>query len=157
MYPHSCVTVGNLHRSFWKDLHCVCKMSQRMFALLIIMPGCLRRCIPLFHNALLKLVWGLRILDGNVHSYNQCVRLGIETGTHCLRKSRVKTAHRLIVTALSLLEGCMPVSLLPTNPLTQTLNPTLMHNPNPKPCYPHAGQLSHSGYASDASLCRPNA
>ena len=51
VYPHHCVTVGNIHRSFWKDSTCAWKMSQRIFAMLIIMSTCLRGYIPALHTA----------------------------------------------------------------------------------------------------------
>lgn len=125
VYPHSCVRVGTLHRSFWTDSQCAWKMKERMFALLVVMPTCLRGCVPPIHRAFIKLVWGLRILDGDTHSYNQCVRLGIEPGTHCLQKSRIDTAHKLIITGLSMLEGCIPVSYYP-NPNPHNIH-TSMH------------------------------
>ena len=111
VYPHNCVTVGNEERSFWRDMHCASKMSQRIFALMNVIPTCLRGYVPLVHRSLLKIVWGLRILDGNVYSFNRCTRLGIEPGSHCLWKAEVAVAHKLIVTGLSLMEGCVPVSV----------------------------------------------
>ena len=131
VYPHNCVTVGNASVSFWQDTHCVKKMAQRVFAFLVIMPTSLRGCVPALHRAILFIVWGLRILDGNQYSANRCVQLGIEMGSHCLAKSAVVEAHQLLITGLSMLEGCLPVGQIafslhsPMYPMPYSLNLTL--------------------------------
>lgn len=109
VYPHHCETVGTTRISFWRDTVCTWKMSQRLLALLVVIPTCLRDYVPPVHRAILKIVWGLRILDGDVCSLNECERRGIVPGCPCLERTDIAKAHILIVTGLSMLEGCLPV------------------------------------------------
>ena len=110
VYPHHCETVGTPKMSFWRDTALTWKMSQRLLAFLVIIPTCLRGYVTQLHCALLKLVWGIRILDGQVHSYNRAIRsIKVEPGCPCLAKEDISLAHTLIATGLSMLEGCIPV------------------------------------------------
>lgn len=110
VYPHNCATVGYDTCSFWENMSCTWKLVQRMFSLLVVMPVTLRGLVPAVHRALLKVALGIRILFGNTVSYNGCVGLGIEPGSRCLKRTDVVVAHQLIVTGISMLEGCVPVS-----------------------------------------------
>lgn len=109
VYPHHCETVGTTRMSFWRDTALTWKMSQKLLAFLLFMPTSLRGFLPEMHRAIIKLVQGIRILNGHGYSFNECQRRNIEPGCPCLKKADVRKAHILIVTALSMLEGCVPV------------------------------------------------
>ena len=68
-------------------------------------------------KGLCHLTMGLRMLEGQVHSYNECVRLGVEPGSRCLDKKLLPRI-RLLHTHVRDLLGILSVS-----------------NPNPQPNY----------------------
>ena len=75
------------------------------------MPTCLRGFVPKLHEALCDLALGIRMLDGNVFSANECERLNIEPGSHCLKKTDVAVAKRFVIAGMSKLEGSLPVCM----------------------------------------------
>lgn len=135
MYPHYCDGVGTIDESFWRNTSHAWKMSQRLLALVVIMPTSLRGCVRPVHRALMSLVLGLRLLDGHVYSRRMCREsLGVQPGAHCLHKVLIKTAEDHILTGLSMLEDCLPVTLTtltlirtPTLTLIRTSPITLIH------------------------------
>ena len=140
-------------------------MSQKMLALLYVMPTSLRECVPLLHSALCDLVLGVRILDGAVYSMNTCKDMHIEAGSHCLRKSEIEIAGKYIIEGLSKLEGCLPVCIIhsvcihvSSACVSFTLFACLisLHT-----CTPHthtrAGESLGSSFAPDDALCTAGA
>ena len=150
VYPHHCETVGTTEMSFYRDTVCAWKMSQRLIALLVVMPTCLRGKVRPLHRAIRKLVLGIRILMGKRHSYNECLRRDCEPGSPSLPKIDVVRAHGLIVTALSMLEGSIPVSLLSLTCIAFYPNP----NPNMYSC--HAGCIFPDTNTPDTACCFPH-
>ena len=63
--------------------------------------------------ALFAVIWALRRLDGQVHSYEDSVKkVGVLPGSHTLDPSEIGQAHKDLIIGLCLLEGCLPVSHL---------------------------------------------
>ena len=86
--------------------------------MLVLLPTVLSGFVPAVHRALLTLVYGLRLLDGQVVSFKEATRLGVEPGSHVLKKSSIEYAGALVILGLVMLEGSFPIS---------HLNPALHH------------------------------
>ena len=74
--------------------------------------------VPEVHRAILLFVWGMRQLDGQVHSYEMAKFLGILPGSRSVRKGDLDDVQRFLLLGLALLEGAFPKS---------HLNPGLKH------------------------------
>ena len=58
------------------------------------------------------MVLGLRMLDGQVHSFNQCKRLHIEPGSRSFAPDLIPTIRKFLVCGLSMITGAVPPSTL---------------------------------------------
>lgn len=93
--------------------------SRRKFRLLLfILVTQLRGMVAAVHRAILLLVWALRQLDGQVHSFERAKILGILPGSRSVAKDGLDAVHRILILGLVLLEGAFP----PTQ-----LNPGMKH------------------------------
>ena len=65
-WPHYIDPLSCSDHSFWTHSDRVWKACHKHYALLVIMPTCLRGCVPAVHTALLTFVTALRRLGGQV-------------------------------------------------------------------------------------------
>ena len=77
-----------------------------------MLPTVLRGFVPAVHRAILTLISALRKLDGQVYSYDEAKALGVRPGSHGVVIAHLPRLHQQVVTGLSLLEGCLPVTQL---------------------------------------------
>lgn len=63
-------------------------------------------------------VGAMRLLDGQIHSYDRARALGILPGSRTVDKRKIKQIHNDLIRGLCLLEGCLPLS---------HLNPAMHH------------------------------
>ena len=77
-----------------------------------MMPTQLRDKLPAVRTALLKIIWALRRLDGQVHSYDTAKYLGILPGSRSIRHDNIDQVTGDLIKGLVLLEGCLPISQL---------------------------------------------
>ena len=77
-----------------------------------LLPTQLRDQLPALREAIFTVVWALRRLDGQVHSYEDATRQGILPGSRTLKKREIRQMHNDLVLGLCLLEGALPVSFL---------------------------------------------
>ena len=113
VYPHNTERVINKDgRSFLRLTEASNKHSKKILALLVILPTVLRGFIQALRRGLRLFVLGLRMLEGQVHSFNECRRLGVEPGSRCLDNSKIPTIKKLILIGLAIIEGSVPPSTL---------------------------------------------
>ena len=73
----------------------------------------LRDRLPALRTALFKVIWALRRLDGQVHSFEVATKkLGTLPGSRTLDPRVIRQVHVDLINGLCLLEGCLPVSHL---------------------------------------------
>ena len=106
--------------SFWMKSYTkhASKCKHKDYIFLVLLPTLLHGFVPAVHRAILTLVFGLRLLDGQVVSAAEAVDIGVTLGSHVLKKTVVAHAKRLIILGLVMLEGSFPIS---------HLNPCLHH------------------------------
>ena len=87
--------------------------ARRKYRLLYqILVTQLRGVVPAVHNALEMFVWAMRRLEGQIHSYDMAMHLGILPGSRAVRKAHLDRIHRDLILAMILFEGCFPVGHL---------------------------------------------
>ena len=99
-------------KSFWKRSNRIGKAKRKLLLLYYILPTQIRDKIPAVRTAIHKFVWSLRRLDGQVHSYEKAVSLGILPGSRVMDPTIAAKAGHDLIQSLVLLEGCLPVSHL---------------------------------------------
>ena len=62
----------------------------------------LRDRLPRLRVALFKVIWALRRLDGQVHSYEEAKELGILAGSHTLDPAEIEQIHVDLIIGLRL-------------------------------------------------------
>jgi hypothetical protein len=65
-----------------------------------------------FRAGLRSLILGIRILEGQTYSVNECIALNLPLGSKYLKKVDIARAKILIIEGLAMLEGCCPVRKL---------------------------------------------
>jgi len=70
-WPHYMDPLTFGGHSFWTHSDRVWKACHKSYALLVILPTCMRECLPACHTALLMLVTALRRLGGEVVCYHE--------------------------------------------------------------------------------------
>lgn len=110
-YPHHTPTCSANNESFINGQGCW-RTSEKIIALLTILVPSLRGFVTPLRTGLRSLVHGLRILEGQVFSVNDLVRLGLDQGFKALLKTSISRAKTLILEGLSMIEGCCPVRKL---------------------------------------------
>ena len=78
-----CIPAG---QSFLRSTSATKKTAEKILALLVVLPTVLRHYIRQLRRGICLLVLALRMLEGQVHSYNECRRLGVEPRSRCLDK-----------------------------------------------------------------------
>ena len=106
--------------SFWTKSYTkyAPKCKHKGYIFLVLLPTLLHGFVPAVHRAILTLVYGLRLLDGQVISVAEAEDIGVTLGSHVLKKTVVAHAKRLVILGLVMLEGSFPISFL---------NPALHH------------------------------
>ena len=87
-------------------------LTIQVVLLLFILATQLRDQLPRLRVALFTVIWALRRMDGQVHSFEAATKLGILPGSRTIDPSVISAIHRDLVIGLCLLEGCLPVSHL---------------------------------------------
>ena len=119
-WPHHMDKLCNKTESFWTKSYTkhAPKCKHKMYILLVLLPTLLRGFVPTFHRALLTLVYGLRLLDGQVISALEARNRGVTLGSHVLKRSSIAHARTVLILGLVMIEGSFPIS---------HLNPALHH------------------------------
>ena len=113
MWPHYVEPLSYRGASFWEKPSRMWKSRRKYRLFLYFLPVLLRDQVPKVRGALLLLAWSLRRLEGQVYSYDAATKIMcILPGSTALDPSLIDEIHRDLVCALSLLEGCLPVSYL---------------------------------------------
>ena len=118
IWPHYIERMYYRGHSFWTVPNRVWKTIRKVRLLYDILPTQLRDKVPAVRQALHFFVWGMKRLDGQVHSYDEANRLGILPGSRAVVKTEISKAHNDIIKGLVLFEGCLPAS---------NLNPAMHH------------------------------
>lgn len=98
--------------SFLNSCAATSKSAKKHIMLIRILPTVLRGFVMSVRRALRLLVLGWRMLEGQVYSYNECKRLGIEPGARALDPDVIPMAKKLIVEGLSMTTGAVPPSTI---------------------------------------------
>ena len=71
--------------------------------------------MPALRRGIVLFAWTIRQLDGQVHSFEAAVELGILPGSRVLVRAAIKHLHKDVVRSLVLIEGAVPIGhLIPT-------------------------------------------
>jgi len=111
IYPHYSPVCNIDGVSFINGAGCW-RTASKLIAFLIILVPALRGFVPKFRAGLRRLIWGIRILEGQTLSVVEAQSLNLERGFRALKKSDVAKARILIAEGLSMIEGCCPVCLI---------------------------------------------
>lgn len=98
--------------SFWTAPSRMWKARRKVTLLYYILPTQLRDQIPAVSYALSVFVWAMRLLMGQVHSYENAVRLGILPGSRSIDKRHIDRLEFQLIMGLVLLSGCLPIGQL---------------------------------------------
>ena len=104
--------------SFWTRPSRMWKAIRKFTLLYFILPNQLRDQVPEVRKALDTFVWAMRRLFGQVLSFENAVKFKILPGSRLIITRLIQRLSAEVLTGLSLLEGCLPVS---------HLNPALHH------------------------------
>lgn len=99
-------------RSFLNSAAATSKSATKHLMLFRVLPTVLRGFVQPVRRALRFLVLGWRLLEGQVHSYNECMRLRIEPGGRSLDPNILPTAKKFMVEGLAMTTGSVPPSTL---------------------------------------------
>ena len=137
VFPYKTEPVTKNGRSFLNFTAASNKTSKKILCLLVILPTVLRGYVQALRRGLRLIVLGLRMLEGQVythtprarahthhdthtqhhahththtqvHSYNKCVRLGVEPGSRCFDTNLVSKIQKLLVTGIAMVTGSVP-------------------------------------------------
>ena len=95
--------------SFWKRPSRLWKTQRKVVLFYFILATQIRDKLPRLRTALFLLIWALRRMDGQVHSYDEARRLNILPGSRVVDAREIAAMHTDLILALCLLEGCLPV------------------------------------------------
>lgn len=98
--------------SFLNSAAATCKSAKKHMMLIRILPTVLRGFVQSVRRGLRKVVLGWRLLEGQVHSFNKCSRLGIEAGCRSLSPGVIETAKLVLVEGISMSSGAVPPSTI---------------------------------------------
>lgn len=99
-------------KSFLNYCAATSKSIKKHIMLIRILPTVLRGFVQSVRRALRSLILGWRMLEGQVHSYNECKRLGIEPGARSLNPDVIPTAKKVLVEGVSMTTGAVPPSTI---------------------------------------------
>ena len=113
VWPHYMEPLYYDGASVWTKPNRMWKSRRKFRLLYFILPTQLRGKVPMVHQALLKFVWGMRQLDGQVYSYEMATRtLHILPGSRAVRRDDVDDMQRAVLCGLCLFNGALPQSHL---------------------------------------------
>ena len=110
-YPHYTPVCHVGKDSFFNRAGCW-RTASKLQAFLILLVPLLIGFVKPFREGLRRVVYGLRILQGQTCSFNEAKSLHLEFTNIFLRKNDINKARLLILTGLAIIEGCCPVCLL---------------------------------------------
>ena len=98
--------------SFWKKPGRLWKTQRKVVLFYFVLATQLRDKLPRLRVALFLIIWALRRLDGQVHSFDAARNLNILPGSRTIDPLENSLIHRDLIVGLCLLEGCLPVAHL---------------------------------------------
>lgn len=110
-YPHYTPVCHIGKDSFINGTGCW-RTASKLLCFLVILVPILRGFVTTFRAGLRRVVYGLRILEGQTCSVNEAAALNLKSCNVFLRKSDIGMARILILTGLAMIEGCCPICLL---------------------------------------------
>ena len=112
VYPRYTPSCSRDGQSFWLNPNRVWRTADKIVAFLVIMPTSMRGCGLPVRIAIRRLVYGLRLLEGQCVSETRALALHVEPGSRPLHASDVQKARLLIAEGLSYLHGSVPPSAI---------------------------------------------
>ena len=112
VFPHKTESIIKDGKSFLNSCAATCKTSKKHLALFVILPTVLRGFTRPLRRGLRFCVLGWRLLEGQVYSFNECMRLNVEPGSRVLDPAVIKSADTFIVKGLAMTTGAVPPSTL---------------------------------------------
>ena len=88
------------------------RTANKILTFLVILIPVLHGFVTPFREGLRRVMYGLRILQGQTCSVNEAAALKLECTNIFLRKSVISKVRLLMITGLSIIEGCCPICLL---------------------------------------------
>ena len=111
-YPHYTPVCHVGQDSFFNRAGCW-RTASKLLAFLVILIPVLQGFVKPFREGLRRVVYGLRILQGQTCSVNEVAALNLDRATSIfLRKSDINKARLLIITGLAIMEAVLPICLL---------------------------------------------
>ena len=110
-YPHYTPVCHIGKDSFINRAGCW-RSASKLLAFLVILIPILRGFVPTFFEGLRRVIYGLRILQGQTCSANEAKKLKLKFERIYLRKSSIAKARLLLLIGLAIIEGSCPVCLL---------------------------------------------
>lgn len=110
-YPHYTPVCHVGNDSFINKSGCW-RTASKLIAFLVLLVPVLRGFVTKFRTGLRFLILGLRILEGQTLSVNECDTLHLERGFKVLEKARIAEAETLIIEGLSMIEGVCAICCL---------------------------------------------
>ena len=110
-YPHYTPVCHVGKDSFFNRAGCW-RTASKLLAFLVLLVPLLFGFVKPFREGLRRVVYGLRILQGQTCSFNEAKTLNLEFTNIFLRNSDIRKARRLILEGLSIIEGVCPICLL---------------------------------------------
>ena len=112
VYPHGTNGCSKDGVSFFKKSGRAWRTSEKLLAFMRIMTTALRGYVPTVRSAFRKLIWGLRILEGQCISGKEAITFNVEPGCSPLSKRDILKASPLLIEGLSEVAGeCYNVNL----------------------------------------------
>ena len=105
VYPHGPSGCSDNKSGFFRNFSCISRSSQKILALLVIMPTVLRDYVPHFRGGMRSFVWGMRLLQGRCLSAAECVAQKMTIGSRPLGKKDIDSAELLIAEGMSKFAG----------------------------------------------------
>lgn len=107
-YPHYTPVCHVGNDSFINKSGCW-RTASKLIAFLVVLIPVLRGFVIKFRTGLRFVILGLRILEGQTLSVNECDNLNLHRGFKSLEKARIAEAKTSIIEGLSMIEGTVPV------------------------------------------------
>ena len=133
MWPHYMERLFYRGASCWIKSNRMWKARRKYRMLFFVMVTQLRDQVPALRNAIVQFVWGMRRLEGQVHSYEaaRSPQLNILPGSRTISKDQIREMDRDVKRGLVMVEGSTPID---------HLNPGLHH-------FCHAGEYTQTHYS----------
>ena len=112
VFPQHTERVTKNGKSCFRLGAATCKTSKKMIMLLYILPTVLRDYVQAFRRGLRFIVLAIRMIDGQVYSFNKCQRLNVEPGSRCFHPEYTPMIRSFLARGLSMMTGSVPPSTL---------------------------------------------